>query len=131
MRVERWEDVLVAYLEQKQHEVFRWGTNDCVLFTADYLDTITDSSLYSLHVGKYENEAEAMAYLATLGFATTEELATSFLPIKPVKLAQRGDIMMLTGGALGICDGRRSYFFTENDGLIAMPTLKCLKAWGV
>ena len=131
MKVEGWQGVLYDYLERSQSLMFAWGENDCCLWVARFVDAVTGSEHARESEGQYNTEGGAYAYLESKGFFKTSDIADAYLMKKPIQKAGRGDLVMIEGGALGICDGRRSYFFVENKGLTALLTLKCLRAWEV
>lgn len=129
MRRQGWELVLADYLLAKP--VFRWGVNDCALWVSFFCDAVTSSDHASRWQSRYDDEAGAVALMAERGYANPEAIADANLKAIPIQLARRGDCVLHPQGALGLCDGRRSYFLTENRGLTAWPTLKCLKAWEI
>ena len=129
MRKQGWELVLADYLLAKPE--FRWGVNDCALWVSSFCDDVTGSDHARKWLGRYDDEAGALALMAERGYANPEAVADANLKPKSILLAGRGDCVLHPQGALGLCDGRRSYFLTEDRGLIAWPTLKCLKAWEI
>lgn len=82
-------------------------------------------------LGKYKTELGAARRMKRLGFASASDIADRHLPGKPVPFARRGDIVLHPSqGCLGVCNSMMSHFVTEQ-GLTHVPTLDCLKAWGV
>jgi aspartate/methionine/tyrosine aminotransferase len=128
MKSEGWENILTEYIQSKINTVFEWGQNDCILFAFGFVDLVTNSN-FMQHKGKCSNEVEAYQYLQSLGFESVEDCVDFYLTRKNVRLAQRGDIVCFSG-TLGVCDGRLSYFLTENN-MIKIPTLKCHFAWSI
>lgn len=129
MRIGNWENELVNYLEISNSISFEWGQNDCCLWVSKFVDKIKGYNNSKDWIGLYDTEEGANALMQSRGFADTAAIADSVLPVKPLKQAKRGDIILHPCGALGICDGRRSYFLTPDKGLSVMLTLQCVKAW--
>ena len=131
MRIEHWEDELYAYIEASKDLQFEWGQNDCSLWAAAFVDNITGSSIVNDWRGLYGDEDTANLLMLERGFANCEMVADSIAPSKSVKMASRGDIVLHQSGALGICDGRKSFFLTPEKGLVSALTVTCKKAWGI
>lgn len=130
MRIDKWEDALADYLAVSQSLTFEWGVNDCSLWAARWVDLVTGSNHALDWQGLYGDEESANALMLERGFVNCEAIADANLSIKHVKKAGRGDLMLHESGALGICDGRRSYFLAPT-GLSAVLTITCKKAWTV
>ena len=127
MRRENWPALLQHHI---RIATFAWGENDCVLWCAEWINTVTGEDYAKEFRAKYSTEAEAQRLLADLGATCAADLADKYLPPIGVSFAQRGDIVLHPEGAIGICDGQFSHFLTV-DGLSRLGTLKCLKAWRV
>lgn len=128
MRIEGWERRLADYLEDDRP--FSWGEHDCALWCARWVMLCTGADYASPWIGRYSNEAEAEALLKERGYSVYSDIADAHLEVKPVMLAQRGDIVLRANGSLGICDGRMSHFIAP-EGMIAEPTSTCIRAWKV
>lgn len=131
MRIENWEGVLYEYLEASKDLQFQWGKNDCCLWAAKFVDSITGSNIAIDWIGLYGDEDGANLLMLERGFTSCEMVMESLAISKPIKMAGRGDIVQHKNGALGICDGRKSYFLTPNNGLGAVLTISCKKAWRI
>lgn len=131
MRIEGWDAVLVEYLRAAEQLSFEWGQNDCALWASGYVDRVTGSNHADAWRGLYHTEEGALALMAERGFADPCAIADSILKRRPLRLAKRGDLVLHPTGALGICDGRRSYFLMPERGISPFPTLQCVKAWEV
>jgi len=131
MKNEGWEKLFYQYIEDSRALSFSWGEHDCALWAAGFVDLATGSSLTEQWAGFYDTEEGADALLHERGFADLEALADSLGTPVPIKKAQRGDIVLHASGALGICGGRRSHFLTVDNGLVAVMTLTCIKAWSI
>lgn len=130
MRIETWDVSLIEYLDAAKNITFEWGVNDCALWASSFVDLITGSNYAADWINQYTNEEEAIALMTSRGFASYEEIADSHLPIIKTRQASRGDLVLHESGALGICDGRRSWFLGAS-GIGAVLTLSCVKAWRV
>lgn len=130
MRFSNWDLTLSAYIESSKSTVFEWGVNDCALWASRFVALITGSEHAVAWQGLYDTEETAAALMLARGFSGVEAIADSILDIVPVKLAQRGDLILFAG-ALGICDGRKSYILTLEQGMVSVLTTRCLKAWKV
>jgi len=131
MRVNNWEQILADYLQSSQNIQFEWGQNDCALWASTFADLVNGTSIAEDWRGLYGDEEGANDLMLERGFANCGDIADSHFTSKPLKRASRGDMVMIASGALGICDGRRSYFITPQKGLGAVLTLSCIKAWAV
>lgn len=130
MRNQRWESTLASYLEQSSKIAFQWGVNDCALWVARYYDQLTGSTLSDEWAGLYDTEEGADQLLQERGYKSVTDIVDVFLPSKSLKFAQRGDIVAFNG-ALGICDGRRSYILTKERGMFPILTSNCQRIWTV
>jgi hypothetical protein len=129
MRVEGWESLLDAHIENAQP--FEWGQNDCALWSADWVNLATGVNFASQWRGLYTTEDELAALLAERGFTSHAEIPTaSGFPSMHPAFAQRGDIVMNAYGCLGICAGLESYFLMER-GVTPYRTKKCTHAWRI
>jgi hypothetical protein len=125
-----WPSLLINHLEASADSLFVWGKNDCALWCADWILTITGNDLAHDLRGKYSTQLQADTLLKNMGFDTVADYADKLLKTQPITLAQRGDIVLHPQGALGICDGHFSHFLMSI-GLTTIPTLRCQKSWKV
>jgi hypothetical protein len=131
MKQQGWEVKLYEYLEASKNLEFEWGQNDCSLWAAKFVDSVTGSIIANDWLGLYGNEDSANLLMLERGFINCEMVADSIADSKRIKLASRGDIVLHESGALGICDGRKSYFLTPEKGLVSVLTITCKKAWSI
>lgn len=112
---------------------FEWGTNDCGLFVADAVKAVAGIDLAAQCRGRYDSKASATALLlAECGgdletYAVQQTAMHGFQEVG-VKLAQRGDMLLLVQGAnktLGIVslDGMKALLMHEEEGLIRVPII--------
>ena len=99
---------LRAYLKSHAETRFAYGTHDCALFAAGWVQLATGRDL--TRAIRYSTRTEGLAALAALGFADHVALAEADLPTIPVAFAQRGDLAVLMRRGqrvLGIVLGER------------------------
>jgi len=130
LRAEGWESLLAGHIKLAYSRPFAWGSHDCVLWCAEWVRLATGADHAEKYRGAYHTAAGAKALLRKKRLASPEAVADRFLRAKPVMLARRGDVVLHPQGVLGICHGHHSHFLTA-DGVLAVPTLSCPKAWGV
>jgi len=130
-----WPEKLVSYINSEQDKPFRWGKNDCALFTCGGIFAITGTDYAKEFRGKYKTEKGSYRILKRIeNVSTLEELANRYLGDSiAVSHARRGDIVLHdfpAGKALGICLGIFSAFRSPN-GIEMHKTLSCEKAWRI
>lgn len=130
MRVEGWEKLLTAYIETARKTRFEWGSKDCALWCADWVNTCTGKDYACEWRGKYHNEEELRQLLNGRGFDSYGDIADYYQKPVPIHEVCRGDIVLHPIGTLGICTGIDSVFIMEN-GMLIEKTHKCLKGWKV
>ncbi len=119
------------YISFSKNITFSWGENDCCLWVARYVDLVSGSRILSQWIGKYNTAEGASVTLNMAGFKTPEDVADYYLLPKDKRMALRGDIVMHQSGALGICDGRKSFFLSESNGIVEFLTINCKRAWSI
>jgi hypothetical protein len=126
-RCNNWPDLLTAYIERKRHEAFAWGSNDCCLFAADWVQIATGHDIAAQWRGQYASALSAHRALNRGG--GIERLVDEAGGMKiATALARRGDLVAQDGGdgvALGICVGSVAAFLAR-DGLqfVTFPNAK-------
>lgn len=131
MRFEDWPQRLENEIQVAQNLVFQWGVNDCLLWTASIVKSITGVDHAQAYRGKYRTRSEAVKLLIDLGFHSTADAVTNKLrKHDSVLMAQRGDVVFFDG-AIGICIGDRCMFLTDHSGLAFVPLNLCAAAWAV
>ena len=142
-RKHSWPEDLHAFIESRVGAPFAWGMNDCCLFSADAIQSMTVVDVAAEFRGKYTDEASAMAIIKTVtGGATVEDAANhaatkyGLQALPSVLFAQRGDLLLYsdpqTGLSLGIVyHNGKDGLFVGAKGLHRLPIKKCAKAWRV
>lgn len=126
-RIEGWEFALSQYLAEVKSIPFGWGTNDCCLFSANWVNQLIGIDYMAEFRDQYTNEEEALKIIEEHTNLVVE--LDSLLEPSAIPFARRGDIVMYKG-ALGICNGMHSYFMLEK-GLFPIKTSRCSNAWKV
>lgn len=113
---------------------FQWGVRDCVTFTASWVKRATGRDLIPEGLA-WSDKDSATAALASLGCATTRELASRFLEPAPLLSARLGDIVGRDdprfGFTLGICIRADVEFIDVRRGLVPFALSRCNACWRV
>lgn len=135
-RAEDWPERLANFIEARRERPFAWGDQDCVSLAADAVLAMTGLDLLEPHRGAYETEDEADAILVAAGGieALLADLAGRIgLPDRPVKRAQRGDLVMVRVGnheVAGIVNGT-NVAVPGLDRVQFVPLRTIVRAWAV
>lgn len=133
MRHENWSEVLAEQIEGARKRPFSFGAFDCALWAADVVLAMTGVDYAAKWRERYNGDREALKLIAAAG--GLREMAAEVLgePIAPT-FAQRGDVVLITGGALGyslgICNGV-NLAAAGHDGLVFLPMRDAVCAWRV
>lgn len=134
MRKETWDIELFSLIKSRRNTPFEWGKHDCTLFVADCILAMTGVD----PAKEYRNYSTEQGAMLIVGkFGSLEKLVDSMLSRVDVKLAQRGDVVMIeslpgvTGkAALGICLGQ-SIVAASPSGIKTRDMSDAIHAWGV
>jgi hypothetical protein len=142
MRTDHWEIKLDQYLDEKFDTPFEWGTHDCALFAANWIELLTGVDVAGEYRGKYDSELGAYKLIRKVtGGSTPADCMTractefDFIEEHPsVLYAQRGDIVSLEQDdrvSLGIVelDGHHAWF--TGDTLTRYPLHECKRSWHI
>ncbi len=115
----------------KAHNIpFKWGEYDCALFVCDYLKAVHGKDYAENFRGKYKSKTGAKRALKEAGYKNLKQLVDETLEPVRLEFAVRGDVVMESGGAIGICTGEHSYFPAPS-GVTHRRTLECKTAWSI
>lgn len=107
-RKDNWPSLLAAFIEERRHLPFAWGSNDCCLFAADWIRCVCGIDFAEDLRGTYSTALSAARVLRRhRGVIALAEVKAG-LDRKSIELVQRGDLMAFEvpgGVALGICLG--------------------------
>ncbi len=132
-RVEDWPARLAAFIEQARRKPFAYGTWDCCLLAAAWVQEATGRDFAAEFRGRYEDQAVAVALVAARG--GLEAVVTSALgaPLAAPTLARRGDVVMFEtpdGRALAVAVGTQAlYAGPLGAAFVEMP--RWVRAWRV
>jgi hypothetical protein len=105
-RIEHWETrAFHTFLEERCGAPFVWGENDCALFAADAIKSITGIDIAESFRGKYSDEASAIEAIKTItGGSTLTDAAVwcatraGLAELKYPLMARRGDLVLVDRG---------------------------------
>lgn len=136
-KTEGWEIRLTDLIESRRGLPFKRGVNDCVLFAADAVETMTGHNVRPAQMPEYKTREQALEYLKSLGYVDYAAAATAKLgpKLKSTAFAGRGDCVLIEfegERALGIVDlsGRRTVTIGK-DGLVHYAPKYWIDAWKV
>lgn len=134
-RLPYWEEALSLYLDRCHDTQFKWGEHDCALFAAGAVKAMCGVDPAETMRGTYSDARGAAEALKEKAAGTLLKTANAwFGEHKHPAQAKRGDIVAKDRTTLGVCVGHWSWFVGEegsHQGLIAIPTADCKKAWTV
>lgn len=145
-RREDWEQRVNEYVAGIRKREHSWGGKngglDCALAWAGAIEAMTDVDLMKEFRGKYSTEEEAMTLIEKAGYRDLASLLDDRLPRVTRSMAQRGDLVMVKGGALALAWGEVALAIGEARavpggpllypaGVIRIPREDWRKAWHV
>jgi hypothetical protein len=131
-RRDNWPDLLAAYIEERRNAPFAWGSNDCCLFAADWVELCTGKDYAETWRGSYSSGLGAVRILDEAGGVEALVDALRLHRVAPQQ-ARRGDIVAQQAGGgitLGICIGPTTVFVAKT-GLVFMPISNIETAWRI
>ena len=132
-RVAYWPSVLAAFIEERRHTPFKWGSNDCALFVADTVERITGVDPAEDLRGYRSKNGSQKALEEQGAEVVTDYVTQRFGESIHVSRCRRGDIVEhLTddGVSVGICLG--SVFCAPGDkGLVFFSMADAVRGWRV
>ena len=122
-----WEQRLFQFVESKRHSIFKWGTNDCFLFTADAVISMADVDIAKPYRGKY-NSAKGSKRFGSL----QQVMNKSPLRRKKNNYQTTGDIVLFKSPkeTLGICVGSHIVALGEK-GLLNFKNGAAILVWSI
>lgn len=127
-RKEGWERRFSEYIAESMNKPFKWGENDCVLFSAKGFECITGINFYSSHL-PYNTEKKA--YKIVSENQGLQSMISEYLgnPHMNYREAKRGDIvlMRLPQETIGIVDDSGQSIMSVNEKGISRLPLKSAK----
>jgi len=132
-RVENWQAVLAAHIQEARKTPFKWGENDCLQYAARWVEKATGVDFYSPY-GAYSTEEEANAIMVEAGGMikiVKDALGSGY---KDYRKAKRGDIAMVKLGRsfMGIvADDGMTISVLTSDGESRYPLRLGWRFWAV
>lgn len=106
-RLPDWPVRYGAFVAARHGVAFAWGSNDCVLFAADFIQAFTGTDLAADFRGRYSDAVGAMRLIRSEGGLAEAVQARLGVPL-PGVFARIGDLVLLDMAgreALGVCNG--------------------------
>jgi hypothetical protein len=126
-----WRWRFEALVRQRMHTPFAWGVQDCCLFAADAVATITGRDPAAAWRGTYSTALQAARLVAELG--GLRAIGTMAGPGIPPLSARVGDIGLVQShgqALLGVCTGP-CWLVPAGAGLAAHDLSAAHAAWSV
>jgi hypothetical protein len=122
-RRDNWPNLLAQFIEQRREQPFAWGSNDCCLFGADWIQLCTGLDPAAVLRGTYDSALSGMRVLKNhgglIGTIQTHMEPLGFNAIAQ-GLAARGDIAVRdcgNGDTMSIVIGSKIAYVGQ-DGLL-------------
>ena len=141
IRKQNWEDDgdFHGFLMARAKMPFVWGGNDCALFAADAIESITGTDIAADFRGKYTDETGAFAAIKSVCDGTTVADAAAYcagkfelMELKHPLMAKRGDLVVMEdSGRLiaGVVHLNGHLVSVGEDGLKVLPITAVRRAW--
>lgn len=130
MRVARWEDRLVEFIDDRAGKAFVWGQNDCATFASDWVRICTGQTLFEAGYDDVHGAAEELASRGGMEAAVTAVLGD---PLPNPLAAQRGDVGLVeTEGRISLVVVIGAQVIGPGEErMTALPLTSLLQAWRV
>lgn len=107
MRIDGWDDRLLAVIERHGAASYVPGVTDCFMLAMDAAEALTGKRPYAVN---YSTDAGALRALRKRSFSSLREAIAAAYPERPAGHWQRGDIAVVaaptsTGDTLGLVYG--------------------------
>lgn len=113
---------LFEYFEERRHQPFVWGANDCALYWAGAVLALTGVDPAVSFRG-YDSEAGAMSIVNAHGVDLRSFVVSLGFPEIHPNFAQRGD------GVLFLLEGNQTIFVCAGNGFAYGPGTRRSEAW--
>jgi len=107
-----WQERFHAFLDDRHMQAFAWGTNDCVMFACDAIETLCGSNPAQAYKGTYNDQDSAHEIIRVAGGLQSlcERDFAAF------GLVQRADLSRMRRGDVAICIHRHMPICLVCDG---------------
>ena len=129
-RIHHWQSALSKPVQERWHQPFAWGVQDCFLWAADCVLTVTGEDVASTERGAYNDARSAARLVEELGGVAAIG-ASRFGAEVPVASAQVGDVVLVRfdgRDTLAVCMGMHALGPGEL-GLVSVSMDDALKVW--
>lgn len=128
-RKENWESILATELLKSKDKAFKYGKNDCTIWSVNMLKSYSDLDW----TPPWTNKQEALKFQKN---NPMEVLVSKILgpPIGNLATTQRGDLVQIGTGmdsALGICIGRKVALLKQVEGICYADLSDCEYSWRI
>lgn len=133
-RLPGWPELLAAYIEERRHMPFAWGSNDCATFAGDALLAMTGVDVLQALRGRWSSREQAADVLARLGGLRAGAQALLGPSLPRLAQAHRGAVVLarMDGTAiLGVRMAGGQWCAPGAGGLLWRPFGEVLLAWGI
>jgi hypothetical protein len=134
IRIENWDSALSAFLADTTNHMFAWGSNDCILFSANAVMAMVNEDPMGELRGAWHDEKSAIKLLASMGGLVKATSAVLGEPLPNMWFMQRGDVVQARGPGgeiLMICEGDRLVGPTWQGRLMRVPMSAAEHVWAV
>jgi hypothetical protein len=128
MKKENWPSILFEEIEKARTAPFSWSQHNCAIWCADVVLAMTGTDYAAPFRARVKTEKSARRFLKT---KSLKALVSEQLQEIPVKMAQRGDVVLMIQNEieiLGICLGEHAAFINKQ-GLAFFPIDSMTNAW--
>lgn len=124
---------LNAYLRAAARQPFVWGSADCALFVADWVQGAAGAAdPAEAWRGRYASEAQALKLAGFLGFPGLIAKGARGAGLARTRAVEPGDIgIVVIGKAVGAINTGRGWAARLPRGLVVMIEPRVLAAWSV
>ena len=135
MKKENWQNKLNDYIDKRQNRPFKWGSNDCIMFSVGAIEAMTGVN----HAKKYPNyrtKKEAYNVIKDCFNGDTDIVFDTIIgeSKENINFAKHGDIICVIINdekAYGVVadDGRSIWLVGETKGIIKYKISEGIKFW--
>lgn len=133
MRKEGWELRFSNYIDSVRNAPFKWGENDCIIFSAKALEAITGQDFYSQYL-PYETEEQAKSILKDNGGFEGIIGKSLGKAHRNILKSKRGDLVLLKIPSItcGIVDDSGQHIICPSEkGIVKYPLSSSYKVWSI
>lgn len=134
-RLPDWPERLAAYIEQRRHQPFAWGSNDCATFAAGALAAMTHVEPHEWLFVYWQGELEAAEVMRRVGGLRGGCRSVLGSPVlgRRAAMVGRGSVVCvrLPRATLGVAAGNGYWCAPGAAGLVWRPMSEVRRAWEI